>query len=130
MYLHFPEAKRHDVLDVLNDGFTNGFIDIRSGTAPANADATATGTLLATLGLSTMGVPTAGVIVAGAITSGEAVADGTATWARIRSSGGATVCDADVSDMAGSAALRLVTTDIATGATVSVTSFALGFPGA
>lgn len=65
---------------------TTGRINIYSGSPPANPQAAATGTLLATLSLASdaFGAASSGVITAGAIT-GDSSADatGTAGWFRI-----------------------------------------------
>jgi len=77
--------------------FTNGIIEIRTGTQPASADAAATGTLLGVVTLNsnefTPGTPTNGLTFAaaanGAVTksgvwSFNGVASGTAGWWRFK----------------------------------------------
>lgn len=74
-----------------------------------------------TFGNPAFGSPTGGVLTANAITAGTAVATGTATFARILESGGATtVCDAQVGTTG--AAINLNTTSLVSGALVSITS--------
>ncbi|WP_182377900.1 hypothetical protein [Nocardioides sp. WS12] len=103
MTFRIAVAVREDMMDALElaiDGGSGGAtLEIRSGTQPADADTTATGTLLATLTLNDPGgVQATGVItidVSPAITA-TAVATATATWARLKDSAGATVLDGSV----------------------------------
>jgi hypothetical protein len=100
-----------------------GTIQIRSGTQPANANATATGTLLVTL---SFGNPAfAGAVgplaTANAIGGANAVATGTASWFRAFSSTGQALFDGSVGTSA--ADLILSTTSLTSGGNVSVTSF-------
>jgi len=81
-----------------NFGASGGYIGIYSGTAPANADATNTGTLLISFPLSTTSYAIAsggGADLAVAL-SATAVASGTASYARIVNSTGAMVIQGSV----------------------------------
>ena len=102
----------------------NGAIKIYSGTQPASPDTALSGnTLLATLtfGATAFGAAVAGVLTANAISSGVAAATGTATFARIYESDGATPL-ADITVGTSGADLNLSTISIVAGATVSVSS--------
>lgn len=57
----------------------------------------------------------------------QAKADGAATWARLADGSGAKVIDTDVSDMAGSGAIKLNTTDIKAGGPLRVSALVLKF---
>lgn len=102
-----------------------GFIELYTGTQPANANAVLSGnTLLATLtfGNPAFGAAAASVITANAIASGTAVATGTATFARLYKSDGTTVV-MDVTVGTAGSGINLNTTSIVTGGLVSITSF-------
>lgn len=103
----------------------SGFIEIYSGTQPANANTGLSGnTLLATLtfGSTAFGAPVAGVLTANAITSGVAGNTGTATFARIYESNGTTVV-MDTQVGTSGTGVVLPSTSIASGITVSISSF-------
>ena len=103
----------------------NGFIEIFTGTQPANANTALSGnTLLATLtfGSPAFGSAAAGVITANAIASGTAAATGTATFARLYESNETTVVG-DVAVGTSGAGINLNTTSIVTGGLVSVTAY-------
>lgn len=103
MAIRLAAAVRSDMMDVVETaadaGGTAAQLKIYSGSQPADADTTASGTLLATLTLNDpMGTQTGGVItidVSPAITA-TAVATNTAGWARLLDSTGATVLDGSV----------------------------------
>lgn len=116
-----------DAVDVLiNGGSAAGTIKVYSGTQPANANASITGTLLATFTLDNpaFGAASAGVLTLGATPlSTNGVAAGTATHFRCASGGTGgvgTVFDGSVSTSG--AQLNLNTTTISVGVTVEVTS--------
>jgi len=73
------------VVDLIDAGSGAGYIEIRTGSAPADCDSAATGTLLVTLtfGDPAFGSASSGVATANAITSGTCVADGTAGYGRV-----------------------------------------------
>jgi hypothetical protein len=120
------------VVDYIDNGTGAGTIEIRSGTQPANANLTATGTLLATLTFNTTAfgdANTSGQADAAAITADtSADATGTATWARIKTSGGATVMDCDVGTTASTATLQLDSVNIVAGGNVAITAFSVTMP--
>lgn len=100
---------------------TSGLLKIYTGAQPTNPDTAATGTLLATLALSaTAGTVSGGVLTFNAITQSDAVATGTAGYARVTTSGGTAVIDLDVGTSATSVILN--TTSIVSGGPVVVSS--------
>jgi hypothetical protein len=115
---------RNDVLvDGLDAGPGAGTIKIYSGTRPATANASITGTLLATV---TCADPAFGASSSGAATLSDpaavtAVAAGTATHFRAADSTGATVWDGDVTATGGGGDLTLATTAITVGLSIDIT---------
>lgn len=103
----------------------SGKLRIYSGTKPANADASITGTLLAelTLNATAFGAASAGVATANAITAdSSADASGTATHFRVwKSNGTSPLWDGTVGTSG--ADLNLNSVAISAGAQVSVSSF-------
>jgi hypothetical protein len=117
------------VVDLIDGGSGAGTIKIYDGTAPAGADvAVTTQNLLATLTFSdpAFGSAVTGEATADTVTSGTAVYSSTATWARIADSSGTAIMDVDVGTTG--ATLLLNTTNIVSGATVSVTSSTITMP--
>lgn len=113
----------------IDAGPAAGTINIRSGVQPATAEDAETGTLLATLTCSdpSAGAAAAGVLTLSAITEdASADATGTATWARIKDSTGATVFDCDVGTSG--ATINLNTAAIVAGGPVRITSFTCTMP--
>ncbi len=102
-----------------------GLILIYSGTKPVNAN-TAIGvqTLLVTLtfNATAFGAAASGVITANAITGGTAVANGTATFARIFETDTTTVV-ADVDVGTSGAGINLTTTTISIGDAVTISAW-------
>ncbi len=112
----------------IDAGGSNGTIKVYNGTMPATpATAITTQTRLATLTFShACGSVASGVFTAAAITQdSSAAATGTATWARIFDSSGATVADIDVTSTGGGGLLQFNTTNIVAGGPVLCTSFVL-----
>jgi hypothetical protein len=123
-------ARRNAALDNILGNLNSGVLKIYDGTQPTDAD-TAVGAqnLLATLTFNATAFPaaSAGSAAANSITSATAAATGTATWFRaLKSDGTTAVIDGSV----GTATSNLVLNSnaIQSGATVSVTSFAVTFP--
>ena len=104
-----------------------GKLRIYSGTAPVNADTALSGnTLLAELTLGATFAPAAsgGVLTANAITAdASADATGTATFARLTTSGGSAV--AQISVGTSGAELNLNTVSLVAGANVAVSSLTI-----
>lgn len=117
---------------LMNAGSGPATIEIYSGTIPTNAD-TAIGAqvLLAVLTCSDPAAPpaSAGVLTFSAITGdSSANATGTATWARVNDSTGATVFDCSVTATGGGGVITLNTTSIVSGSLVLITSGTLTVP--
>jgi hypothetical protein len=123
----YSTTLRNAQLDEITAAIGNaGLLRIYDGTRPATGAAITTQTLLAQLTLGTPFAPAAsgGVLTANAITDdSSADNNGTATWARVLTSGASFVMDIDV-DTAG-AELILNTVLIVAGAPVEVTSFVI-----
>ena len=114
---------------------TPGYIEIRTGTQPADPDTVATGTLLATLTLSDPAFGAAadgnpgGVATANAISDDtSADATGTAAWFRAYAGGGTAILDGDVTATSGGGDLELNTVSITAGGTVSITAWTVTMP--
>lgn len=120
-------AVRNAQLDALNSQTgTSAKLRIYNGTRPANANTAITSqTMLVELTCNATAFAAAasgGVLTANAISNGTAAATGTASWFRLWQSNGTTaIMDGDVSTSG--ADLNINNTSIATGQTVSVTSF-------
>lgn len=127
MAIGLTNAAKSAMCDTLVDRFDAGAgagtIQIRSGTRPATADTTATGTLLATVTLidPAFGSASNGVATMTDPASVTGVAAGTATWFRGLDSNALTVLDGDVSATGGGGDLQLNTTTISVGLTVDIT---------
>jgi len=108
----------------------SGTIKLYSGTRPATADTALSGnTLLATgtFGATAFGSASGGVCTANAITQeSNAPAGGVATFARLATSGAATVCDISVGTSG--AELNINSTTIVTGLIVTFNSCTLTQP--
>ena len=120
-------AVRNAQLDALNTQIgTSAKLRIYNGSRPANANTAITSqTMLVELTCNATAFAAAasgGVLTANAISNGTAAATGTASWFRLWQSNGTTaIMDGDVSTAG--ADLNLNNTSIATGQTVSVSSF-------
>lgn len=110
----------------------NGKLNIYSGTAPANADATNSGTLLAALTLAASpfsgftDTGSAGRATLGTVSSATASATGTASFFRITTSGGTVIAQGTVATS--SADLVLNSIAITSGSTVAVSSGTIDMP--
>ena len=114
-------ATRNASADAVAALASGGTVEIRSGTRPASANDAATGTLLATFTLGTAAAASGGTVSFGDPASVNAVATGTASWFRVKSSGSATVWDGAVGTSG--AELNLSSTAISSGGGVDVASF-------
>lgn len=133
--LRFADTLANTMLETIDDGVDGGVsagtIKIYDGTQPANADtAITTQTLLATLTFSDPSKSTVAsrVLTFDAITDESSATAGTASWARIADSSGNTQFDCDVTATGGGGTIELNTTTIASGSTVSITSFTITLP--
>lgn len=99
-----------------------GTIKVYDGTQPVTAD-TAVGTqvlgVTLTFGATAFGAPASGLLTANAITGAAAVASITPTWARILTSGGATVMDVS----AGASGANMTIGAFTSGTTVTCSAF-------
>ncbi|MGV9536564.1 hypothetical protein ACWEU6_21810 [Streptosporangium sandarakinum] len=119
------------VVDLADAGAGAATIQLRTGSQPATANDTATGTLLATF---TLVKPAFGSASAGAAAlastprSTTGAAAGTAGWWRMLDSNGATVMDGSVTATGGGGDLELNTTTISVGVTVEITAGTVTMP--
>ncbi len=130
--LALRNAQLDAVNTLINGGSGAGTCKIYTGTIPTNAD-TAVGsqTLLATLTFTdpAAGAASASTLTFSAITQdSSADATGTATWARVADSSGATVFDCTVTATGGGGVIELNTTSIVSGGPVSITGGTLTAP--
>ena len=137
--LHLATAVKTSALTAIRDaidaGAGAGTVKIYTGTIPTDAN-TAVGAqvLLGTLTFpypctTAPGSMTAGVLTAGTIVQdSSADATGTATWARIADSTGATVMDIDVSATGGTGALQMNTAAIVAAGPILISSFIVTIP--
>lgn len=95
-------------------------LTVYNGTRPASGGTATTALAALTCSASGFGTASAGVLTAASISNATASATGTATWARLTTSGAVFVADMDVGTSGSD--LNLNTTSIVSGATVSVTS--------
>jgi len=133
--IRFVTAAKNNALDTLKTavdaGSGAGTIKVYNGTQPTTAnDAVSTQTLLATLTFSDpCGTTSAGTLTMSAITQDSAAdATGTATWARIADSSGATVFDVDVSSTGAGGTLQFNTTNFVIGGPVLISAFTITVP--
>jgi hypothetical protein len=126
------DAAAHALLDTLRARMDAGsgpaIVEFYTGSRPASSNLAATGTLLGTLTFSDPAAPAAAsrLLTFSTITEdASADASGTATWARIKDSTGATVFDCDVSAAGGGGLIILNTTSIVAGGPIRITSFTL-----
>jgi hypothetical protein len=132
--LTLPTATRNAMCDVLVDRFDAGsgpgVIEIRSGTRPASANDTATGTVLAAVVLvdPAFGSASVGVAALSDPAPVTGAAAGTATWFRGLDSDSATVLDGSVTATGDGGDLTLATTTISVGLTVDVTGGTIIMP--
>lgn len=135
----------YDSIDVvelgrsIQDVFSGGNIKIYTGTQPTSADDAPTGTLLVTINNGGSGITfsdaASGVnsIGSGETWSGTCVATGTAGWARLMRAddgGASSTTDSrlDMSVATSGAQINFSSTSFASGATQTITSFAITMP--
>lgn len=133
--IRFVTAVKNSALDTvktaIDAGSGAGTIKIYTGTQPTSpADAITTQTLLGTLTFSDpCGTSASGTLTMSAITQDSAAdATGTATWARIADSTGATVCDIDVTATGGGGTLQFNTTSFVIGGPILISAFTISVP--
>lgn len=117
-------------LAAIDAGASNATIELYSGTKPAGPD-TAITSQVKLAGLtcaSTPGVVASGSLTFNAVTQDSAAdASGSAAWARIKDGDGLPVIDVDASTTAGTAFLKLNTTNIVQDGPVLISSFVINF---
>ncbi len=132
-------ATRNAMLQALADKIdggaaspSNGTLKLYTGTQPANADTGLSGnTLLATLTFQeTCAASIASGVLTFALMDSDTSADnnGTATWARIADSAGATVFDGDVGQSGDGKTITMNSTTVVAGTTIAETSATLTYP--
>ena len=115
----------------IDAGSGPGTIKIYNGVQPTlPSDAVTIQTLLGTLTFSDpCGATAAGALTMSAITQDSAAdATGTASWARIADSTGATVMDIDITTTGGGGTMQLNTTNIVIGGPILCASFVISVP--
>lgn len=120
-------------VDYLDSGGSNGTVKVYTGSQPASANASFTGTLLATftLDLPAFSSATAGVATLSAVPlSTTGVAAGTAGYFRAATSAGGTAFDGSVTVTGGGGQLELNTTTVSIGVSIQITSGAFTVPAA
>jgi hypothetical protein len=136
MATRIPEATRsaglNAVTALLNGGSAAGYVEIRTGTQPADPDDSASGTLLATITLNdpAFGAASAGVATADvspALTA-AAVATGTAAWFRGYDSNDVPVIDGSATATGGGGDCQLNTTALVAAVDVTITAWTITFP--
>lgn len=127
MTMRIKESVRNSMLNqikaAVDAGAGAGTIELRTGAQPANADASATGTLLATFTLTDPSFDNASAgslaLDADPDLTTTAVATGTAGWARVKDSDGNTVFDGAVATSGQE--FTITSTSITNGQTVTLT---------
>lgn len=129
MTIHLSNDARdvatNSILSLVDAGSGPGVLQIRSGTQPPTANDAETGTLLANVILNDPAFSASGIVVRGRATANDIVqvtpiANGTATWFRIKDSAGATVFDGSVSGLAGSGDLKLKNDVVSTSVPIGI----------
>lgn len=133
--IRFVNSVKNSALDTvkaaIDAGAGAGTIKVYTGTQPTTAaDAIVAQVLLGTLTFSDpCGTSASGTLTMSAITQDSAAdATGTATWARIADSTGATVCDVDVTATGGGGTLQFNTTSFVIGGPILISAFTITVP--
>lgn len=121
------------IVDLIDGGAGAGYVEIRTGSQPADPDAAATGTLLGTLvctdpafGAAADATP-GGEATASAITDDSAAdATGTAGWFRAYDSNNTAILDGECGTSG--ADMNLNTLSITIGGTISITAWTVKMP--
>lgn len=112
-------------LTALNAGTTGATIDLYATTRPAIGDAPGASPLATFTLPKPAGTISDGLLTLGGVDDALIMATGVAVWGRCTANG-ATQFDCDVSDTAGTATLRLATTQLYAGGSVRLASGVLG----
>jgi len=121
-------AFRNSLANQLNNLFTGGTIEIRTGAQPATADTAASGTLLATIPLpvSPFAAASGGAVAKSGAWLVVAIATGTSGYARFKNVAGTMAFDVTVAETGGD--LTIDDDAIVSGGVVLVTAFTYTFP--
>lgn len=121
------EARLGATLAQLNAGTGNPAIQVYGGSRPAAITDTPGGAMLVEVELTKpAGTISAGLLTLTASADGLIAATGVATWARFVDGDGLVVMDSDCSDMAGTAEVKLVTTQLNEGGDARLASAVIG----
>lgn len=126
-------AMAQQIIDALDAGAGPALLLFYTGEQPAGPDTFVTSqTLLGTLTCSDpVGNKAAGVITFSAITQDSAAdATGAAAWARLQDSDGVAVADFDVTNEAGTGAIKLNTVNIVAGGPIQMSALVISLGGA
>ena len=142
-YISFADTPKLNSLtairDLIDAGTHSGIMEVRTGTRPATANDTRTGTLLGYVVFpdpcsAAPGELTASGLTIGTITGEDAaLLSGTASWGRVCSRTGAdpatatlvTVMDIDITNTGAGGTCQMNTTNIVAGGPINITSFVL-----
>ncbi len=119
------------IVDLIDGGAGAGTIEIRTGAPPANPQAAATGTLLATLtfGDPAFGNAATGVATANSITSDTNVdATGAAGWFRIYDSDSNAIADGTITVTSGGGDVEFDDVSFIAGGTAAISSLTVTVP--
>lgn len=135
MATRLPTGTRNAIVDAVtakvDAGSGAGVIEIRTGTQPASANSSASGTLLSTVTLAdpSFGAGSSGTItLSGVPLTDAADSSGTAGWYRVKDSTGATVMDGMCSMAGGGGEMILDNTSLATGQNFIITALTVTAP--
>jgi hypothetical protein len=135
MAVRLPTASRNAGANAIGDltdaGPAAGTLQIRTGAQPASANDAASGTLLVTFTMAdpAFGAASTGVKTAASVPrTATGAAAGTAGWARLLDSTGATVLDGSVTATGGGGDITMDTTTVSVGLTVNLTGLTLTMP--
>ncbi|AQG98361.1 hypothetical protein A9R05_05625 [Burkholderia sp. KK1] len=118
-------VRNNRLTQIVNAAGANAVLTLYGGTQPTTGG-TATTALSAHTCAATLGTVSNGALTFGAIGNATASATGTATWARLTTSGGTFVADFDVSTTAANTGIvQMPTTSIVQNATITVSSAVL-----
>jgi hypothetical protein len=113
------------ITNIVTAAGANAILTFYGGTQPATGG-TATTALSAHTCASTLGTVSGPTLTFNAVGNATATATGTATWARLTTSGGTFVADFDVSTTAAATGIvQMPTTSIVANATITVSSGSL-----
>lgn len=125
MTLRLADAAVNAEANALDTLLAAGSIEIRTGSQPATANTTATGTVLGTITLlnPAFGDAVTGTIALSVPIETTAVADGTAGYARFLTAGSVPVLDAAITEAGGGGQLIIDTASVLISDTLKVLAF-------